>query len=289
MSDIQIQCPQCKTRYLVSPIQLSLSQGHVCCTACLFEFNAYQTLQVKEMDVPHPSLSVLDHEESLPDPTQDIPHNAALEIFDRKIEASNIDLRTYLNNSQYFYLDRTPLPEFLPESSLTAIQASSKPILQGSNRWISLILIILNTALLLLIISQILIYNDPNNGLTNRFPWFKQAYHSICSLAHCRTEHINNLESTVIQAQKDANNQLTLNGKITNTGQTIQNFPVLNITVNSSDIDQQNLIFMPEQYIPSQLIHQVYIQPNQEFSFHLTLPIETPDLQSVQLSLKPAK
>lgn len=98
MSAKQTRCPQCKTIYHVTQKQLTLAQGMVCCAKCNFTFNAITHLYVPvtlvdKFDELHHVTSVIQHDSEKPN---------VLEIFQQKIENSNIDLLTYLNNLKYF-------------------------------------------------------------------------------------------------------------------------------------------------------------------------------------------
>ncbi|WP_312967034.1 DUF3426 domain-containing protein [Acinetobacter gerneri] len=109
MPNKQTRCPNCQTIYKVSVPQLTVAQGMVCCAKCDFTFNALSNI----VKIQNPDLIVLD--EPVKKVTNDFfvePSSEAhqstqdifkvLEIFNHKVENSNIDLLTYLNNLNYF-------------------------------------------------------------------------------------------------------------------------------------------------------------------------------------------
>ena len=110
MSDKQTRCPNCSTIYKVTVTQLTVAQGMVCCPKCCAEFNALLNLnRPKDETVQQPPLGrVFDH---VPMVLEDHPtENHVLDIFDRKPQSSNINLKTYLNNLNTFNND--PLTQF---------------------------------------------------------------------------------------------------------------------------------------------------------------------------------
>ncbi|MFT4020969.1 MAG: hypothetical protein QM666_05555, partial [Acinetobacter sp.] len=110
MSDMQTECPTCHQCYQVSPVQLTIAKGMVCCGFCQQKFNAYFCLNFSS---PHESVAILtpashitsDHARLSLNNEIKIRH-PDLDIFQRKTETSNIDLRTFLNNNQHLYLHK---------------------------------------------------------------------------------------------------------------------------------------------------------------------------------------
>src|SRR5215813_12816363 len=122
MSDKQTRCPNCATIYKVTVTQLTVAQGMVCCPKCGAEFNALLNLYQAKLDVVSPS-SQNQAFDNTPVVMMDYPaEKHVLDIFDRKIESSNINLRTYLNNINSFNHD--PIAHF-PSLNLSAHQYTS--------------------------------------------------------------------------------------------------------------------------------------------------------------------
>lgn len=102
MNEKQTRCPKCLTVYKVSLTQLTVAQGMVCCPKCNLNFNALTNL----VNVEQPETvnsSALAHGSMQ---TRYMTHSHVLDIFDQKVENSNIDLLTYLNNLNYFHNER---------------------------------------------------------------------------------------------------------------------------------------------------------------------------------------
>ena len=124
MSEKQTRCPKCSTVYKVSLSQLSVAQGMVCCPKCIINFNALTNLIDSEpadttLTPPNRSLfSSIQPDSSFAEKQMQI-----LSIFDQKIENSNIDLLTYLNNLNYFNTEPvTALPNLnLSEDNLLIV------------------------------------------------------------------------------------------------------------------------------------------------------------------------
>jgi len=107
MSDKQTRCPKCTTIYKVTLTQLTIAQGMVCCPKCSINFNALTHLvqpavssetrgsAIKKSTLP---THIGERKKIGSESSANI-----LDIFERKIENSNIDLLTYLNNLNYFH------------------------------------------------------------------------------------------------------------------------------------------------------------------------------------------
>lgn len=92
----QTQCPQCHTIYKVTTIQLTVAQGMVCCAKCLATFNALTQL----VDLAPSQINAQKA-------TTPIAPLSPFNIFQAKVEHSDIDLECYLNHLSY--LDRNAL------------------------------------------------------------------------------------------------------------------------------------------------------------------------------------
>ncbi|SDC05164.1 MJ0042 family finger-like domain-containing protein [Acinetobacter boissieri] len=100
MQSITSTCPACKTKYRVSVLQLRVAQGKVCCFKCSNTFNAYLCMsnKYKPQQIHNaPLLSSATVHQSKQ------TNHPILEIFESKSNSSNIDLRTYLNNTHYIH------------------------------------------------------------------------------------------------------------------------------------------------------------------------------------------
>ena len=110
MSEKQTYCPNCFTKYKVSVAQLTVARGMVCCAKCSTNFNALTHLVVDKEEPCSTTLSIpsasptqaIEITEPLIDAPQSEQH--LLDIFDRKVENSNIDLKRQPLYSNDFFL-----------------------------------------------------------------------------------------------------------------------------------------------------------------------------------------
>ena len=108
MSEKQTYCPNCLTKYKVTVAQLTVAKGMVCCAKCSTNFNALIHLVAQKAELAKSESNAVmsitadyaqnndSYENIFTD--QEPPAKHLLDIFDRKVENSNIDLKTYLNN-----------------------------------------------------------------------------------------------------------------------------------------------------------------------------------------------
>ncbi len=116
MSDKLTNCPTVLLHIKYTVPQLTVAQGMVCCPKCSTSFNALSHLVVdKALSLSTPSAKRsqnssktktidvnqynIDHS-AIKEP--EAPTHALLKLFDQKVENSNIDLKTYLNNLELF-------------------------------------------------------------------------------------------------------------------------------------------------------------------------------------------
>jgi len=118
MSNKQTFCPTCSTTYKVTVAQLTIAQGMVCCPKCSTSFNALSYLVADKASAAHAAaepqaadavfspaaqidLSRFSFEQAPAQSCIEQPRGL-LDLFEDKVENSNIDLKTYLNNLNYF-------------------------------------------------------------------------------------------------------------------------------------------------------------------------------------------
>jgi hypothetical protein len=101
-----------------------------------------------------------------------------LDIFDRKIEHSNIDLHTYLNNLNYFSSD--PIHQF-PSLKLSEkeIRVPEKHSTKYYIIWSAI-----NLSLMAFLAFQVLWFNP---DLVARYPSLNSGFNAICQVISCQT------------------------------------------------------------------------------------------------------
>ena len=161
MTEKQTRCPNCDSIYKVSVTQLTVAQGMVCCPKCNAEFNA-----LLHLIQPSSTFSSIDEVSNHTTSQQQDQLNTLhtqneinlLDIFERKTEDSNINLRTYLNNLNSFNNDSISHFPTLNLGLGLSHQSHSK---HSPKTMYYIIWSVVNLLLVLILIFQILWFN-PN-------------------------------------------------------------------------------------------------------------------------------
>ena len=184
MSEKQTYCPNCLTRYKVSVAQLTVARGMVCCAKCATNFNALTYLITKKEETsPYPpsaldptqktSLSKTLLKEQFNTKQQSEQH--LLDIFDRKVKNSNIDLKTYLNNLNYFSTE--PIGNY---PALNWSEKAEQEKTYGARHYV--IWGAINVCLASLLISQFF-WSNPK--ILNNSPVFSALFNTACQAFNC--------------------------------------------------------------------------------------------------------
>ena len=181
MSEKQTYCPNCFTKYKVSVAQLTVARGMVCCAKCSTNFNALTHLVVDKEEPCSTTLSIpsasptqaIEITEPLIDTPQSEQH--LLDIFDRKVENSNIDLKTYLNNLNYFSTE--PIGNYPALNWADKSEQESK-----SNAWHYVLWIVVNICLISLLVFQFFWFNPK---ILNNSPAASALFNTACQAFNC--------------------------------------------------------------------------------------------------------
>ena len=285
MTEKHTKCPDCTTTYKVTVPQLIAAQGLVCCPKCDNTFNAVthiilesteeeQTIsgtheQLKNKLIPNKT----DFQNTL-DPT-------TLEIFDRKVSQSNIDLTTYLNNLAYF----SPEPvAALPTLNLAAnVDHQTK---KYSSSYYTLWGLV-NISLVIVFVVQILMFNPKflnNNALIN------SVYMKVCSLFKCDSvdEQYNLINSYDVKVSAFSKNQTQITGMLLNYNEHSLMVPKLKISLYSQDHLIFEHIYNPKDYLISSLTSVERIPQNSPFHFKIIFPMSQKTFDEYKIEiLKP--
>ena len=285
MTKKHTKCPDCATTYKVSVPQLIAAQGLVCCPKCDNTFNAIthiilestedeQTIsgtheQLKNKLIPHKT----DFQNSL-DPT-------TLEIFERKVSQSNIDLTTYLNNLAYFS------PE--PVTSLPTLNLASNIDQQSSKHNTSYYTLwgLINISLVIIFVVQILIFNPKflnNNALVNT------AYIKVCSLFKCAAvdEQYQLIDAYDVKISALNKNRTLISGILLNYNEHSLMVPKLKISLYSQEHLIFEHIYAPKEYLIASLATVERIPQNSPFHFKINLPMSQKTFDEYKIEiLKP--
>jgi predicted Zn finger-like uncharacterized protein len=284
MNKKQTQCPECTTVYNVSVEQLTIAQGMVCCPKCFHSFNGLLSLvDISRLNTlpaqAQPALLHHDYAYEVSDQilARSYAQQHLLDIFDRKIEHSNIDLHTYLNNLNYFSSE--PIHQF-PSLKLSEkeIRVTQKPNLSYYLIWS-----IINISLIGFLAFQILWFKP---DLVARYPILSQTFDYVCQVINCQT-----LEQ---RYQKISINQLTIRAKSPNltefSGALInsddKSMPLPHIVFRAqSDIGLVEYTFQPAEYLEEKYQGIERLPSETPFKFSFQVPFAKNQIQSPHLEI----
>lgn len=271
MCDIQTQCPSCNTQYLVSPTQLSIAQGTVCCPKCEQQFNAYTFLShppyTADLDNYYENLSLTHHRVH-----KRGGEEAVLAIFGRKLDSSNTDLLTYLNTHQFNEEYSFDIKK--PDSFFKFKKNSSTQIF---NFLVHMFLLGLNIILFGVVISQI---TNNNNDLKQQFPLLAMFSTHTCSWVKCspKTSHELKIEATRIH--QDYPGLTTITGRFVNYGHQSRTLPSLQVVTA-----QKVFNFSPKHYLLVSQQTKQHLEAKQTIYFRIDVPLGNTN-QQFKLQLK---
>ncbi|MHA3891627.1 DUF3426 domain-containing protein [Acinetobacter sp. GXMZU3951] len=291
MSEKQTSCPECLTIYRVSVAQLTVAQGMVCCPKCSTTFNALTHLLTQPFSSPLTSSSSTDQafntaeqdEEYRPQMTNIVfEHSLSnrhqlLEIFDRKIEHSNIDLKTYLNNLNYFSTD--PIGNF-PALNLAEKDVERKPrspayyVMWG----------IINITLILLLLFQFFWFNP--QYLRNN-PTLAMSFNQVCAAFKCERlqENYSLITATKLKAKRVAKNRTLFTGELVNSHDKSLPLPIIKVILTDQGVQTGTYTLHPREYLADSLVGIQRIPQKRPFKINFELPVERKSFDEYRLEI----
>lgn len=272
MSEKQTRCPKCTTVYKVTPSQLSVAQGMVCCPKCVINFNALTNLLETETIEPiQPTNNRALFSSVEPNSTFAEKHTQILSIFDQKIENSNIDLLTYLNNLNYFNTEPvTALPNLnLSEENFIVLP---EPTNEKQHGWLYYTLWGLgNISLILIFAFQILWFNPK---LMHDSPVLNRMFSSVCTLLTCETvkDQYKFLSFEKVRVKKVAKDQTRFSGVLINRHENSVMIPTIKIVLKEQGETISYITLKPQDYLVDSLKSIQRIPSNSPFKFEFTIP-----------------
>ena len=272
MSEKQTRCPKCATVYKVTPSQLSVAQGMVCCPKCVINFNALTNLLETETIEPiQPTNNRALFSSVEPNSTFAEKHTQILSIFDQKIENSNIDLLTYLNNLNYFNTEPvTALPNLnLSEENFIVLP---EPTNEKQHGWLYYTLWGLgNISLILIFAFQILWFNPK---LMHDSPVLNRMFSSVCTLLTCETvkDQYKFLSFEKVRVKKVAKDQTRFSGVLINRHENSVMIPTIKIVLKEQGETISYITLKPQDYLVDSLKTIQRIPSNSPFKFEFTIP-----------------
>ena len=276
------------TTYKVTVAQLTVAQGLVCCPKCDTSFNALSHL-VTEQKTKTDAVtnSVSDEEinqgisETTPQLYQNFDHTSllhhqALEIFDRKIENSNIDLKTYLNNLNYFSTE--------PIGTLPAVNWSDQDEVRKRSLLYYFSWTIFNIVLVGVLLFQFFWFNPQ---YLKHSTLMSKAFYSVCDVFECNNlqEHYNLINTTKIKVSRINNQQTEFRGELVNFHDRSLALPLLKITLKDDAQAVSSYTLKPGEYLVKSLTGIERIPQNSPFQFEFKLPIDRKTFDSYEFEI----
>ncbi|RKG34123.1 DUF3426 domain-containing protein [Acinetobacter tianfuensis] len=292
MSSKQTYCPSCSTTYRISVAQLTMSQGMVCCPKCSNTFNALSYLLNVNKEQFIPSLNeamkpvmttepvdvekVNREADNLPSPLQ-ANTNGMLAIFDKKVENSNIDLKTYLNNLNYFSTD--PIGNFPALNWSDKQEQKQKRSVLSYFGW-TLVNILLFSTLLF----QFFWFNP---HYLNGSPIMSAAFNSVCSVFNCSKfdEQYMLLNLKKVKVSPTAKNEVTFSGELVNFHTRSLSLPIIRVKLKDNGQEFAVYNLQPQEYLIGSLSSIKRIPTNTPFRLKFTLPHSRKSFDSYTLEI----
>lgn len=267
MSDKQTRCPKCSTVYKVTLSQLNAAQGMVCCPKCIINFNA-----LTHLIHPEPAIDAINyHNRSIFSSIANSPvctRADILNIFEQKIENSNIDLQTYLNNLNYFNTEPvTALPNLNLSEHSQYIDLSTPSKRKKSWFYYSL-WGFANIALLIILAAQIFWFNPQ---LLYSQPVLKNITQWVCIQLKCKTteEKYRNLHFQKLKVQQISFDEVQFSGVLINYNKKSVVLAPIQVTLLSQGKPRSKTIYTSEQYLDDSLKSIQRIPSERPFKFKI--------------------
>lgn len=281
MSDKQTKCPECQSVYKVSVAQLTVAQGMVCCPKCDNTFNALSHLVFAHLQNKNSGTSQLHHiqNHSFVQATAELAQTQhILDIFQRKVEHSNIDLKTYLNNLNYFSTE--PIGN-IPAMNLSAPDLENEKK-QGNGYY--LLWAIINLLLIGLLIFQILWFNPK---FLNSSPTLNSAFTQVCQFFNCsnleQRYSLISINRVRVKRIDRLNTQFT--GELINYHDKSLALPNIKVTLKENQRTLSTYIYSPQEYLVESLSSIQRIPKNSPFKFDILVPMSRNDFDTYTLEI----
>lgn len=248
------------------------------------QYNTTDTAESTTLDVTTPTFATNSNtsEQSnsthtkisaMPVPEQKVYHETnILEIFNRKVENSNIDLRTYLNSLNQFNLD--PLTN-IPSLNLSAGQVhghnySQQERFEARKPLYYFCWGLINLVLLLVLVFQILWFNP---ALLDKHPALHSAFNTTCNLLNCDTidDRYNQIRVEQIKVQKIDKSSTQFSGSLLNTYKKSLKVPVIRLTLKAQDRTILTKTITAQDYLNESLSGINRIPSNSPYKFKFTI------------------
>lgn len=287
MSEKQTYCPNCFTKYKVSVAQLTVARGMVCCAKCSTNFNALTHLVVeKDQSSSTTSTSSSNFDDKNPQSNETSaetlmagqpPKQHLLDIFDRKVENSNIDLKTYLNNLNYFSTD--------PIGTYPALNWSEKSEQEDKkSSWNYVLWGVVNLCLISLLIFQFFWFNPK---ILNNSPVFSALFNTACQAFNCSVMEQNYrlISTNKVKIKQISKKETQFTGELINYHSKSLALPIIKVNLKDNGEIISSYSFQPSEYLIDSLTGIQRIPQNSPFKFKFSLPVERKSFDTYSLEI----
>jgi len=287
MSEKQTYCPNCFTKYKVSVAQLTVARGMVCCAKCSTNFNALTHLVVeKDQSSSTTPTSSSNFDDKNPQSNETSaetlmagqpPKQHLLDIFDRKVENSNIDLKTYLNNLNYFSTD--------PIGTYPALNWSEKSEQENKkSSWNYVLWGVVNLCLISLLIFQFFWFNPK---ILNNSPVFSALFNTACQAFNCSVMEQNYrlISTNKVKIKKISKKETQFTGELINYHSKSLALPIIKVNLKDNGEIISSYSFQPSEYLIDSLTGIQRIPQNSPFKFKFSLPVERKSFDTYSLEI----
>ena len=281
MSDKQTKCPKCQSVYKVTVAQLTVAQGMVCCPKCDNTFNALSHLVFAFPQNKNSVTSQLHHiqNRSFMQATAELAQpQHILDIFQRKVEHSNIDLKTYLNNLNYFSTE--PIGN-IPAMKLSAPDLESEKK-HGNGYY--LLWGIINLLLIGLLIFQILWFNPK---FLNSSPALNSVFTQVCQFFNCSSleERYSLISANRVKVKRVDRMNTQFTGELINYYDKSLALPNIKVTLKEKQQTLSTYIYSPQEYLVESLSSIQRIPKNSPFKFDILVPVARNSFDTYSLEI----
>jgi len=288
MSEKQTYCPNCLTKYKVSVAQLTVARGMVCCAKCSTNFNALTHLVVEKEETFSPaqtaSSSVPSQQTFVSNAlvkeqliTEQKPVQHLLEIFDRKVENSNIDLKTYLNNLNYFSTEpigNYPALNWSEKAEQEKTYGTRHYVLWGT----------INLCLASLLILQFFWFNPK---ILNNSPVFSALFNTACQTFNCSVmeENYRLISTNKLKVKQISRQETQFTGELINYHTESLALPMIKVNLKANGETVSTYLFKPSEYLITSLQGIQRIPQNSPFKFKFSIPVARKSFDTYSLEI----
>ena len=289
------QCPNCKTRFVVSEAKLDIAAGNVRCGACMQVFCASsnqladQRKNIDDQAVEQSTEEIIDHSSMS---ASDITHDWLNDLLpesdtdngDKERDNALDNDRIEPSIDSMASLETPPVIE-IAATKVPAIEIALSAKRSLKNRLLNLIGLSLCFTLILTI-SAYWILAHPH--YFKGHPHLKDIYHLVCQLQGCqqpKTENIFQIRSFRMTSHPEQANTLLLETVILNTAKRRQLFPEIEVHLN--DLNGKPLAqhhFIAADYLHGELQGRKYLPP--ATPVHVSLVIKNAEPAAVNYAIQ---